>query len=225
MAAQAGKGRQPTMPEYECGRAASPIAVDGRGDEEAWRRAPTIETFAAHWLDRPARSRTRARLVWDDDYLYFFADMDDVDLYADRTEHDDKIWLNDVFELFFKPSENELGYYEFQVNAANATLDTYLPSRGSGGYDRWVKADPFEFDSAVALRGTLRRPRSPLPASHFRQNGFGVVNAQFGILLPQGRHRGINHREYLAFDRDVARVEQLADRRLQATRGFAQFAG
>ncbi len=133
------------------------MTVDGRADEPAWARAAPIESFAPHWLGRPARSKTRARLLWDDEALYFFAEMEDADLYADIVERDGMAWLNDVFELFFKPSDRALGYYEFQVNAAGAILDMYLPSRGSGGYARWARAHPFGTGAAVTLRGTLNR--------------------------------------------------------------------
>ena len=85
---------------------------------------------------RKARSATKARLLWDSDYLYFCAEMEDVDLYADVKEHNGMCWTNDVFELFFKPHEDKLGYYEFQVNAANTQLEMFLPSRGAGAAHR-----------------------------------------------------------------------------------------
>ena len=39
-----------------------------------------------------ARTATTAKLLWDREYLYFFADMEDADLFADVTEHDGKTW-------------------------------------------------------------------------------------------------------------------------------------
>jgi hypothetical protein len=145
----------PSVPEFECRWTKDPITIDGKADETAWESAELIDSFTAHWANRAARSATRARLLWDHENLYFLAEMDDADLYADLTEHDAMTWLNDVFELFFKPAEDKLGYYEFQVNAANTTMDMYLPSRGSGGYARWAKAAPFHLETAVVLRGTL----------------------------------------------------------------------
>src|SRR5262249_59427283 len=82
----------------------------------------------------PAKTATKARLLWDDNYLYFAAEMEDSDLYADVTQRNGMTWTNDVFELFFKPVEKKLAYYELQVNAANTQLELYFPSRGSGGY-------------------------------------------------------------------------------------------
>jgi len=88
------------------------------------------------WLGKNARwakTATKAKLLWDREYLYFFADMEDTDLYADVTEHDGMTWDNDVFELFFKPANDKPGYYEFQVNAAGTIMDMFLPRRGAGG--------------------------------------------------------------------------------------------
>ena len=129
-----------------------------RGRDPAWKHAQTIDNFYLPWLGkdaRPAKTKTKAKLLWDREYLYFFADMEDTDLYADVKEHDGELWYNDVFELFFKPSDNHAGYYEFQVNAAGAVLDMFLPRRGAGGYQRFKKDGDFHVDAKVHLRGTL----------------------------------------------------------------------
>ena len=90
-----------------------------RPTDRSFRRLP--------WLpDNPAaKTATRARLLWDADALYFFADMDDGDLFADITEHDGHTWNNDVFEIFLKPALDKQGYYEFQVNAAGTQIRRY----------------------------------------------------------------------------------------------------
>ena len=140
---------------FECRRAASAIAIDGSANDPAWRDAQIIENFAQPWRgpNHPAKTKTAARLLWDDQYLYFVAEMDDADVFADVTEHNGDTWNNDVFELFFKPSETKLAYYEFEVNAQNATLDMFIPSRGSGGPRRWIKNSNFHLETKVALRG------------------------------------------------------------------------
>lgn len=146
--------------ESECRWTAGPIQLDGRLDEDAWGKAQRIDSFVVGWQgQRPARTSTAARLLWDDKYLYFAAEMEDADLYADVKEADGDTWHNDVFELFFKPSDEQRGYYEFEISPANTPLDMFLPSRGSGGYHRWAKAAVFHMETAVALRGTLNEWR------------------------------------------------------------------
>ncbi len=147
-------------PQHECRRAEGEIKLDGLPAEAAWKHAEVIDNFSLSWLGkdkRAAKTKTAARLLWDDDYLYFHADMVDHDLYADITEHDGQTWDNDVFELFFMPDDKQLGYYEFQVNAASTRMDMYLPSRGSGGYRRWKAAHDFAWEVRVQRRGTLNK--------------------------------------------------------------------
>ncbi|HLJ96677.1 MAG TPA: carbohydrate-binding family 9-like protein [Gemmataceae bacterium] len=152
------KAAPPVARSAECRWATGPIQIDGRLDEAAWQQAQVISDFAVYWELRPAKTATKARLLWDDTYLYFAAEMEDSDLYADVTQRNGMIWTNDVFELFFKPAQKKLAYYEFQVNAANTQLELFLPSRGSGGYQRFAPLTKFGMQSAVKLEGTLNNP-------------------------------------------------------------------
>lgn len=151
------------VPAFECRFATGPITVDGKADEPAWAAAQVIDAFQISWAPagpaRTPRSPTRARLLWDDEHLYFFAEMRDRDLYADITQRQGELWYNDVFELFFKPAADKLAYYEFEVNAANATLELALPSRGAGGYPRFKRNLSMQVKTAVVLQGTLNQYR------------------------------------------------------------------
>jgi glucose/arabinose dehydrogenase len=166
--APAGTGAPPAspgsgVPAGECRWAAQPPVLDGKLDDPVWKDAQVVESFHSRWLDPEQKdprlqkppTRTVARLLWDRQYLYFAAEMEDADVYATETTQDGAIWTNDVFELFFKPSAQHTGYYEFEINAANAKLDMFLPSRGAGGYARFAKDRPFHIESAVRVRGTL----------------------------------------------------------------------
>ena len=146
--------------EFECPRIAGAVRIDGRADEAAWGKALVIDSFVAHWANRTGRTKTKARLMWDDEFLYFHAEMEDVDLYADIRETNGNIWENDVFELFFRPSENATAYYEFQVNPLNTRLHLFFPSRGAGSLRRARSSGDdraFHLTTAVALRGSLNR--------------------------------------------------------------------
>src|SRR5437879_12823923 len=70
----------------ECRWTGTPIKIDGQADEEAWSKAQVLQNFVAYWAKRKPKTGTKARLLWDDRYLYFTADMGDTDLYADITE-------------------------------------------------------------------------------------------------------------------------------------------
>jgi glucose/arabinose dehydrogenase len=156
--AEPPKSFQPPPTDFECRWAETPITLDGKADEAAWKQAQIIDAFYLPWLGataRPAITATKSRLLWDREYLYFFADMEDTDLYADVKEHDGITWNNDVFELFFQPAADKPGYYEFQVNALGTVMDMFLPRRGAGGYERFKSDGEFHIDAKVQLRGTL----------------------------------------------------------------------
>jgi len=153
--APAGDAAPRVVRSAECRWATGPIRIDGILNEVAWDRAQVLQDFAVFWQRRKSKTATRARLLWDRNYLYFCAEMEDHDLYADVKEPNGMTWLNDVFELFFKPAADKLAYYEFQVNAANTPMELFLPSRGAGGYGRFAPLTQLGMESAVRLQGTL----------------------------------------------------------------------
>src|SRR5947207_2759560 len=56
---------------YECRWADTPIKIDGKGDEPAWKHAQVIDRFYLPWLKQPrdSKTKTEARLLWDRDYV------------------------------------------------------------------------------------------------------------------------------------------------------------
>src|SRR5262245_38704307 len=108
--AQPGKKdpEPPVVRAAECRWRNGDIKIDGILDDKAWQDAQVLENFAVFWQNRKAKTATKARLLWDSEHLYFSAEMEDADLYADVKEHNGMTWNNDVFELFFKPSKDKL---------------------------------------------------------------------------------------------------------------------
>lgn len=152
------KAAPPTS--FECRWADTPIVLDGAADEPAWKHAQAIDTFHLPWLGdkaRLARTATKARLLWDREYLYFLAEMDDSDLFATVKDHDGNTWDDDVFELFFRPDRDKPGYYEFQVNAAATKFDCFFPRRDVDSFERQKKLGAFHVDAKVKLHGTLNK--------------------------------------------------------------------
>jgi len=149
---------KPSIPtDFECRRATSPIQLDGSADEPAWTNAVVIKTFVAYWANRPASTKTRTRVLWDDQYLYFHTEMEDADLVANVREENGRTWDDDVFELFFRPDATGTNYYEFQVNALNTHFNELFPRRGTNAPGRNAIGLPFHWKTAVTLAGTLNR--------------------------------------------------------------------
>lgn len=160
-ACSAGENPTPMLRDKSsCIWTANPPLVDGKADDACWKRAVPITNFHLPWLgkkDRLATAATSAMLAWDHENLYFFARMEDADLFADVTEHDGVTWNNDVFEMFLKPSATHGGYYEFQVNAANTVFDCFFPKRDFKDFETRKKKDRFHVESKVVLDGTLNK--------------------------------------------------------------------
>ena len=146
---------------YVAYRASAPLAVDGRLDEPAWQAAPWTDTFIDIEGDAKPRPRhpTRARMLWDDTYLYIGADLVEPHLWATLTEHDAVIFHDNDFEVFIDPNSDNHEYYELEINALGTTWDLLLPKpyKDDGkAVNGWEIAG---LKSAVHLDGTLNDPR------------------------------------------------------------------
>ena len=146
---------------YVCYRASSPITIDGALGDAAWRDAPWTEEFVdIEGSLKPAPAlRTRARMLWDDDYLYIAAELEEPNLWATMKEHDSVIFRENDFEFFIDPNGDSHEYYEFEINALGTSWDLLLPRpyKDDGKpVNNWEIAG---LKSAIHLDGTLNNPR------------------------------------------------------------------
>jgi hypothetical protein len=146
---------------YTCPRAASPVRIDGKLDDAAWAQAPWTDWFIDIRGEAPPRPRfrTRAKMLWDDNFLYIAAELEEPDVWATLTAHDSVIFHDNDFEVFLNPTGDTLNYFEFEINALNTGWDLFLPKP----YRHGGKADnDWEIPglrTAVAIDGTLNDPR------------------------------------------------------------------
>ncbi len=143
-----------------CYRSASPLKIDGRLDEAAWAAAAWSEPFVdIEGSIRPApRLRTRVKMLWDDEFFYVAADMEEPDVWATLTERDSVIYHENDFELFIDPDGDTHDYYELEINALNTVWDLLLlrPYRDGGpAVHAW---DIAGLKTAVHVRGTINTP-------------------------------------------------------------------
>ncbi len=145
---------------YTCRRATSAIRIDGKLDDAAWAKAPWTAAFVdIEGAKRPKpRFRTRAKMLWDDEYLYIAAELEEPDVRATLTGHDSVIFHDNDFEVFLNPSGDGHNYFEFEINALNTGWDLFLakPYRQGGKADNsW---DIPGLRTAIAIDGTLNKP-------------------------------------------------------------------
>ncbi len=154
-------GSLAAMPKaYRCHCSPHPVAVSGRGDDPAWAVADWTDDFVDIQGDakpRP-RFRTRAKLLWDDRFLYVFAQLDDPHVWATITKRNSVIFHDNDFEVFLDPGGGGEHYYEFEVNALNTVWELTLPKRYSRG-GKPVDPSPLAgLVTSVHVDGTLNDP-------------------------------------------------------------------
>ena len=105
------------------------INVDGKLDDNVWQSAPWTDDFVDIEGDvKPApRFRTRAKMLWDDQYFYIAALLEEPDVWGTLTKHDSVIFHDNDFEVFIDPNGDNHEYYEFEMNALNTGWDLFLP--------------------------------------------------------------------------------------------------
>lgn len=145
---------------YVCFRPATPIVIDGRPDETAWQQAPWTEDFVDIEGDaRPApRFRTRAKMLWDDEFFYVAAELEEPHVWGTLTKHDSVIFQDNDFEVFIDPDGDNHNYGEFEINVLNTGWDLRLPKPykdGGSADDAWEIPG---LKTAVAVEGTLNDP-------------------------------------------------------------------
>ena len=104
------------------------IEIDGRLDDPAWENVPWTEDFVDIEGDlKPApRHRTRAKMLWGEEYFYFAAQLEEPHIWATITKRDAVMYHDDDFEIFIDPDGDGHFYYEFEMNANNAIWDLLL---------------------------------------------------------------------------------------------------
>jgi hypothetical protein len=146
---------------YVCHRAKAPIQVDGKLDDPAWQDAAWTDDFLdIEGAARPKpRFRTRAKMLWDDEYFYVAAELEEPHVWGTLTKHDSVIFQDNDFEVFIDPNGDNHEYYEFEINALGTGWDLFLtrPYRdGGSAIDSWEIPG---LKTAVHVDGTLNDPR------------------------------------------------------------------
>ena len=145
---------------YVCPHTAVPPRIDGRLNDSAWRRAPWTDFFVDIEGDaKPKpRFRTRAKMLWDDQYLYIAAQLEEPLPWATLTVHDSVIFRDSDFEVFLDPDSDSHNYFEFEINALNTSWDLFLPKPYKDGGSADNSWEIPGLKTAVHVEGRLNDP-------------------------------------------------------------------
>jgi hypothetical protein len=146
--------------EYLCYRTAETLRIDGNLDESSWRKAPATDVFVDIEGDARPRPRfaTRARMLWDDQYFYIGAELDEPHVWGTLTKRDSVIFQDNDFEVFIDPNGDRNEYYELEINALNTAWDLFLPKPYMDGGTAQNSWDIIGLKTAVKVTGTLNDP-------------------------------------------------------------------
>ena len=165
-----------------CHRTPSPLQIDGRLSERAWTATPASDLFIDIDGTRQPPLATRVKMLWDDEFFYFGADLEEPHLWATLKQRDAVIFQDNDFEVFIDPDGDTHAYFEIEINALNTVWDLLLiqPYRDGGpAIHAW---DVTGLRTAVDLRGTLNRPDD-------RDQGWSIEIAIPWKMLAEGAPR------------------------------------
>lgn len=152
------------IPEnYVCYRTSSALTIDGLINETDWQNTAWSENFKdIEGLLKPEPVyRTRMKMLWDNNYLYIAAELEEPHIWATLTERESIIFNDNDFEVFIDPDGDTHHYIEYELNAFNTSWDLMLlkPYRDSPKQN--VVIDNWNSDgikSAVYIDGTINNP-------------------------------------------------------------------
>ena len=67
------------------------IVIDGKLNEDAWKSVPPVDDFQFPWWTEGKKEKTKAKLLWDDRYLYVSFVCEDAHIWAEHTDRDSPV--------------------------------------------------------------------------------------------------------------------------------------
>jgi len=147
---------------YICYKTEKPLMTDGKLIEASWQSARWTEDFTdIEGNNKPVpRFRTRVKMLWDDDFLYIAAELEEPDIRGSLTMRDTVIFYDNDFEIFIDPDGDTREYYEIEMNALNTIWDLFLtgPYRDGDDGKAITSWDIRGLRTGVDIQGTLNKP-------------------------------------------------------------------
>jgi len=122
-----------TVPSYVIQRAKSKILVDGKINEDGWRKAKGVGDFVFGYLKEKTgkEEQTSFKILWDDEYLYFAVVCEDRSLLSLHTDRDGRIPEDDSVEIYITPNPKKPErHFAFYVNIHAALYDEKFDAKG-----------------------------------------------------------------------------------------------
>ncbi len=149
---------EPYVPRYYViYKAEDSIVIDGNFNERSWEKTKWFDSFVDHQFPYapPPWKTTRAKMVYDENYIYVAAQLQEENVWGSITKRDSIIYYENDFEIFLDPTANGINYFEFEMNSLNTMFDMWHELDNHRG----AYADPvFDCEGmrhVVKVNGTL----------------------------------------------------------------------
>jgi len=107
------------------------MTLDGALDDAGWRGIPWTAGFRRFLgPEHIIPQRTLVKAAWDDRCLYVAFRVYDTDSWATMTARDDRLWEEEVVEIYIDEDDDQLNYREFEINPLGTMLDALIPKAG-----------------------------------------------------------------------------------------------
>ncbi len=146
-----------TPAQYVCYQTSQPLVLDGKLTEQDWQKAAWTSLFVDIEGDKKPKPplATKAKMLWDNQYLYIAAELEEPNIWAYQGKKDQIVYLENDFEVFIDPDGDGHNYFELEINARNNTFDLFMPKPYRNGGDALVSWDIKGLRTAVHLQGSL----------------------------------------------------------------------
>jgi hypothetical protein len=122
-------GRGAELPRLIARRAAGPIDIDGKLDEDDWKQTESSLPFVQTMTGNKGAFVATARVLYDATNLYVGYEVSDEYLKCTFSKNDDHLWEQDAVELMVDPDGDGKNYFEIQVSPTDLVFDTRYDSR------------------------------------------------------------------------------------------------
>ena len=136
------------------------IVPDGKLNETSWQKAP----WSSYFVDIEGEQKsapsfqTRFKMLWDDEHLYIGAELEENNIWANITGHDQIVFHDNDFEIFIDPEGDGRNYFEIEINVLKTVFDLVMPKP----YRDWGKAfvdwDAKNMIIGIDIDGTINKP-------------------------------------------------------------------
>ena len=143
--------------KYKARMVKQPIKVDGKLNEHDWKQAVLISDFEdIEGANKPKPAfRTTVKMMWDSQYLYIGAVLEEPHLWGTLKKHDDIIYRDHDFEVFIDPMGDGEQYFEIEINVLGTIMDLFMnkPYKKGGTFD--MEWNTTGIQSKVIANGTI----------------------------------------------------------------------